>query len=381
MNRLSQTSRFSFLLRTLHQQQQALSFHTALNFNRIGSIFDVPSEDSKSDDNAIFKSLTKTIDEGVIPSQHQPQGRRAQKANKQQNQQLNAGSKIMRHIFEELQNSEAQQQQQAASSTSDSTVDKHAFDSFLFGDSKADMSSLQSLMQQQGTANIAEEYFCGEKIAHQDPVTKEQFIKGKVKLISEALAKVSAEQIEALSSQTLKMVELLRGTKENSEVSEIEKVFLSIEKPTSTDFNLMAKAYSKDVSQRVGLKHALDKQLQSPQSFGSVLMQAFAKLGEVENMQQLVDDGTVNRDAIAYIFLLKNLKEARASFEVLKQFYESVPQEMKEEGSFIYESLKREEQIHSMEQVLMKEGPPLESTYFNPYVTPVYGFNRPYPKK
>ncbi|KAF0983458.1 hypothetical protein FDP41_010523 [Naegleria fowleri] len=378
MNRLSHVSRFSLLLRTAHQQQQALSFHVSLNF-RIGSIFDVPSEETRSDD--IFKSLTKTIDEGVIPSQ-QPQGRRFQRAAKQQQQQQpSAGSKIMRHIFEELQNTEAQQQQ-PTSSSSGSGLDSQAFDSFLFGDSKADLTSLQSLMQPQGTGanSREEEYYCGEKIVHTDAVTGEQFIKGKVKLISEALAKISPERIEALSSQTLKMVKLLRDSKE-SDVSEIEKVFLSIEKPTTTDFNLMAKAYSKDVSQRVGLKHSLDKQLQNPQSFGTVLLQTFAKLGQVENMQQLLDDGTVNKDAIAYMFLLKNLKEARASYEVLKQFYESIPQDLKEEGSFIYERLKGEEKIHNMEQVLLKEGPPLESIYFNPFVTPVYGFNRPYPKK
>ncbi|EFC48006.1 predicted protein [Naegleria gruberi] len=342
--------------------QPASGYHVSLN-NNIGSIFDVKD----SNDNDIFKSLTQAFEEDNNNNNKRPNKKQ------QQQPQKDSSSVLMRSIFEELKSTDSNTSSQKATPTT-TDASKFAFDTFLFGDTKMDTLTLQSATQTGASKQSQESYYLGQKVVHEDPITFEVFVEGQVKLISKALQRVSSERVDTLSKETSKMVQLLRT--EQAKLEDVESTFLSIEKPTAADFSLMAKAYSKDISTRIGVNNTY-KQLHDPQAFGTILLQTYAKLGQKDNMNQILEH--VSKDSLVYISLLKNLKEMRASFDLLKNFYDSIPENMKEEGSFIRETLKREEKVNDMENILLKEGAPIQGTYFNAFVTPILGYNRPHP--
>jgi len=357
------SSQIARLYRQVALKTQAYHMNM-VQLQQIGSIFDVASDKTSSNDNDIFKSLTSSLDEATTKTSNKRQQFRKQKKE-------DSSSVLMRSIFEELKSSEANTQTQKPATTSDA---KFSFDAFLFGDGKsADMATLAEATNAPGTnvpeTGFSEDFYLGQKVIHEDPITLENFIRGKVELISQTMAKVSQERVEALSKETTKLVQLLRSEKTN--IQEVESTFLQMEKPSASDFHLLAKAYSKDVSERVGVKY--DKALDM-NAFGNVLLQTYAKLGLGDKMNQVLEK--MEPGCLTYMFLMKNVKEMRASFNYLKSFYDQLPQDLKEEGGFISRLLAKEQFVKDMEQVLLKEGAPLQTTYWNVLATPIIGYNR-----
>ncbi|KAL9643446.1 hypothetical protein ABK040_010061 [Willaertia magna] len=140
--------------------------------------------------------------------------------------------------------------------------------------------------------------------------------------------------VKNLNSRTKSLISKLeKGS------NEVEEQFLKLDSVNPIDFKLMVKSFSKDIKERIE-----DKDFNNlNEAAKNVVADVYANLGDLDKYKNC------NTNVVALVNYLNHLIELRTSFDRLKDFYKSCPEEVKSQDDLIYRLLEKEEFINELD--------------------------------